>query len=416
LFILALIVAGESVFSLPFIVARIFRPTLLDVLGITNLELGSALSFYGVVAMLCYFPGGPLADRFGPRLLMTLGLITTACGGFVYAKLPSLGTLSGLYAFWGVSSILLFWSALIRATRHWGGTQKQGLAYGLLDGGRGLLAALMASAGWSVFVYILAAEPTQATLQQKGQALSWVIILFTLLTLAAAVFCWFAMPPVDARADDTSKPTLQWAQLKTVLKMPQVWLQSSIVICAYVGYKGIDDFSLYARDVFAFNDVEAAGLGMACVWARPLAALGAGLLADRLTPSTVSQVAFLMMACGYALLGSGWIASSVPWLLSLSVITTGAFVYGLRGVYFALFHEAKVPMAVTGTAAGLVSVWGYTPDIFMGPFMGYLTDTFTGARGHHYFFMFISVCGFLGFVLTRVFKSLNSTRQNTDNS
>ena len=67
LIIAALIAAGEAVFLLPFVLARVFRPTFLDVFGITNLQLGVAFSFYGVVAMLAYFAGGPLADRFSAR-------------------------------------------------------------------------------------------------------------------------------------------------------------------------------------------------------------------------------------------------------------------------------------------------------------------------------------------------------------
>ena len=46
--------------------------------------------------------------------------------------------------FFGVTTILFFWAALIRATRDWGGNNAQGRAFGLLDGGRGLLAALLA--------------------------------------------------------------------------------------------------------------------------------------------------------------------------------------------------------------------------------------------------------------------------------
>ena len=57
----ALVMAGEAIFGLPFVVARVFRATLLDVFEITNLQLGTAFSVYGVVAMLAYFPGGPLA-------------------------------------------------------------------------------------------------------------------------------------------------------------------------------------------------------------------------------------------------------------------------------------------------------------------------------------------------------------------
>ena len=39
--LVALIAAGEAVFLLPFVLARVFRPTFLDVFGVTNLQLGT---------------------------------------------------------------------------------------------------------------------------------------------------------------------------------------------------------------------------------------------------------------------------------------------------------------------------------------------------------------------------------------
>src|SRR6056297_1979366 len=148
-----LIIAGEVVFFLPFVLPRVFRPTLLDVFEITNFELGIAFSIYGVVAMIAYAPSGPLADRFLPRTLMAIALAGTSLGGFIATTLPSLDGLKALYGFWGLTTILLFWAPLIRATRHWGGQELPGRAFGLLDGGRGLIAALIAS----LSVYLFAA-------------------------------------------------------------------------------------------------------------------------------------------------------------------------------------------------------------------------------------------------------------------
>jgi len=115
--IAALIIAGESVFLLPFVLARIFRPTLLEVFDLTNLELGTAYSAYGIVAMAAYFFGGPLADRFPARALLAIALVSTAAGGVVMMTVPPLSTLVVLYAYWGVTTIALFWAPLIRATR-----------------------------------------------------------------------------------------------------------------------------------------------------------------------------------------------------------------------------------------------------------------------------------------------------------
>ena len=135
--IAALIVAGEFVFLLPFVLARVFRPTFLDVFGLTNLELGTAYSVYGIVAMAAYFFGGPLADKFRARTMLAVALTSTAAGGLVMMTVPPLSTLAILYAYWGITTIALFWAPLICATREWGSDYSQGRAFGLLDGGRG---------------------------------------------------------------------------------------------------------------------------------------------------------------------------------------------------------------------------------------------------------------------------------------
>lgn len=49
-FLLVLILAGESVFILPFVLSRIFRPTVLEVFGLDNVQLGLCFSVYGIVA------------------------------------------------------------------------------------------------------------------------------------------------------------------------------------------------------------------------------------------------------------------------------------------------------------------------------------------------------------------------------
>ena len=130
-----LMLIGEGVFLLPFVVTRVFRPTFLKVFNITNLELGTAFSLYGIVAMFSYFAGGPIADRYSPKKLLIASLLMTSAAGIIMAFIPSLGTLTLLYGFWGLSTILLFWAGYIKAIRQFGGENTQGKSYGLVDGG-----------------------------------------------------------------------------------------------------------------------------------------------------------------------------------------------------------------------------------------------------------------------------------------
>lgn len=392
-----LIIAGEVVFFLPFVLPRVFRPTLLDVFAISNFELGLAFSIYGVVAMIAYAPSGPLADRFSPRALMAIALAGTSLGGFVAATLPSLTGLKFIYGFWGLTTILLFWAPLIRATRHWGGHELPGRAFGLLDGGRGLIAAMIASLSVYMFSALMPDDVQNASAQQRAAAFTQVVLLFSIATLLAAVLVWFALPRRDHTAGQTLEPAQQ-SRFWQVMRMPTVWLQAMIVVCAYVAYKGLDDVSLYAQVVLGLDEVQAAGVGTVALWVRPFGAIAAGFLADRFGVVRMTVYSFAMIACGAVVLALGWIRPGMLTIFLATLIPTCAAIFALRGLYFAIMEEGQVPIHATGTAVGIVSVIGYTPDVFMGPLMGYLLDNNPGTVGHQHLFWVIAAFASAGWL------------------
>ena len=406
LIIVALIGAGEAVFLLPFVLARVFRPTFLDVFGITNLELGTAFSLYGIVAIVAYFAGGPLADRFPARRLMTAALVATGLGGVVLAGIPSLQVMNILWGLWGLTTILLFWAAMLRATREWGGVSSQGRAYGLLDGGRGLLAALIASASVVIFAALLPSDIASATPEQRAAAFSAVIWVFTGLTLAIALLVWVVVPDNAPQADSEVQPKLSLDGVHGAGRMPVVWLQAVIVVCAYVGYKATDDFSLLARDALGFDEVAASGMGALSFWIRAIAAVGAGYLGDRVDSSRVIAWGFAILIAGSLVIASGVLVPGVGWMLITTIVATSVGIYALRGVYFALLAEGAVPLAFTGSAIGMVSVVGFTPDVFMGPLMGVLLDNSPGMLGHQHVFAAVAMFGTVGLIATIAFRRI----------
>ena len=113
--IILLILAGEAVFILPFVLPRIFRPTVLEVFNLTNVELGALFSTYGIVAFFSYLFGGSIADKYPPKYLISAALLLTAAGGLVLASYPSFWTLQLLYGYWGFTTIFLFWAAMLKA-------------------------------------------------------------------------------------------------------------------------------------------------------------------------------------------------------------------------------------------------------------------------------------------------------------
>jgi sugar phosphate permease len=391
--------ASEAVFILPFVVARVFRPTFLGAFDINNFELGSAFSWYGITAMLSYFLGGPLADRFEARKLLTLSLLVTGLSGFYMATLPSLSVLTVLYAFWGFSTILLFWAASIKSIRQLG-AQSQGKAFGLVDAGRGLLAAVLASASVWALAMLLPTNAENASEAQLASALSQIIQGFSAFIILLGVLIFWLFPKKQTYASGLGK--IKWLQ---VVKRPAVWWQALIVLCAYVGYKVTDDFSLYASDALNFNDVKAAQVGTISFWMRPFAALLAGYLGDKFWHSGVISGFFGLMLAGSLVLANASFLHFTFVLTALNIAALSLGIYGLRGLYFALLQEAHLPMSITGSAVGFISLVGYTPDVFMGPLMGYLLDENPGVRGHQYVFLVLAAFSLLGIAASYGFKN-----------
>jgi nitrate/nitrite transporter NarK len=216
--------------------------------------------------------------------------------------------------------------------------------------------------------------------------------------------------PESISIQKSEKKLIPLTGIKELFNKPAIWLQAVIVICAYVGYKTTDDFSLYASDAFNYHDVAAAKIGTVSFWVRPFAAVGAGFLADKFSASKMSLISFGLVVIGSAAIAFGILRPNMYLALILVIVTTSMGIYALRGIYFALFQESNIHLAITGSAVGLVSFIGFTPDIFMGPLMGFLIDRSPGALGHQHVFLVLSLFSLVG--LTAVFLFRKSVSGN----
>ena len=391
-----LVFAGEIIFGLPFHTARFFRPTLLEAFEFTNTQLGDVFAVYGVAAMIAYFPGGMLADRFSARVLLTVSLIATGAGGFYMATYPGAVGMALLYGYWGVTTILLFWAALIRATREWGGVTSQGRAFGILEGGRGIAAALFATIAVAVLAGLLPDDAALANDEERRAAFRVVIFLYSFAAIATALLTWFLIPAVK-HVGDSSQSLFHGAAV--VITRPLVWAQAAVIICAYCGYKGLDNYSLYAVQVLGMNEVEGAQLSAYGAYIRPAAAVAAGFLADRWSASKTIGASFVVLLFTYAML-----SFALPDGPGLAVIYANIFVsffavFALRGVYFALLQENKTPAYYTGAVTGMVSFVGYTPEIFFAPITGRILDASPGIVGHQNYFLFLTAVAAMGILV-----------------
>jgi nitrate/nitrite transporter NarK len=392
-FMLTLILAGELIFGLPYHTTRFFRPTFLQVFELSNTQLGDMFAVYGITAMLAYFPGGVIADHYSPRSLMTLSLFATAAGGLYMATFPGHTQLALLYGFWGISTILLFWSAMISATREWGGKRSQGKAFGVLDGGRGLVAAAFAVLAVAVLSLYMPADMSQISESQRLQGFRTVILLYSAATALAGCLIWLVLPK-SMEADESVVHPL--AGMLTVMRRPIVWAQAMVIVCAYCGFKGSDNYSLYAVQVLGMDEVAAAKFTAYASYLRPVGAVVAGIVADRFSTSKIITITFIILVFSYSILAVASPSASWTYIIFANLLISYFGVFALRGIYFALLEESKTPKYLTGSTVGFISLVGYTPDIFFAPIGGRLLDSASVLVGHQRYFMFLAALAMLG--------------------
>jgi sugar phosphate permease len=387
----ALVVAGEMIFSLPFHLPRYLRPSMLEGFNLTNSELGDIFAVYGVTAMLAYFPGGLIADKFNPKSLIIISLVSTALGGIYLTTFPDFIGLAILYAYWGITTIFLFWAGLMKSTREWGGDEAQGRAFGILEGGRGLTAAVFASVAVWVFANGI---PTLGLIgeEDRRQALSSVIFLYTGLTFLAAIGVALWLPNIENNGISTS---IKSSTFKMLLKR-EIWLIAIVITCAYCGYKGLDNYALYAHQVLGMSEIESASFISKTAYLRIFAAISAGFLADYIEANKTLIMLFFTSFLSYSLLGIWGGSGELVYFAILNILITLVAVFALRGVYFAMLEETKIPVKNTGSAVGLVSVVGYTPDIFLAPIGGRILDASPGVEGHLNYFWLLSLISLVG--------------------
>ncbi len=397
---LILCTSGGIIYLLPFMREVYYLP-LQNALGLTNVEFGTLMTAFGVTSMLTYGPGGWLADRLSPRLLITISMILTGLGGLYFASFPSYGVALLIHSFWGITVTGTYWGAMIKATRVWADDKEQGRAFGILEGGRGLAEALATTGFLALFAW----------LGSTDSDLSQIIRYYSFCNIVLGIAAWLFMDNRKDEAEQSSYPSLK--EITAVLKRSDVWLIGIVIFTGYSAYWGSFYLTPYATDVMLMSVVVGGAIGAGKNWLRPISAGVAGYIADRIGIAKTVYFCFLILITSFLALGFLPADASLMPIVIISMTIGFLGIFALRGVYFALIAEVKIPVAVTGTAAGALSFIGFTPDIFMPLIGGTFLDAMPGEMGYRYFFLFIACLCFIGLMAThKLLQRINRARSS----
>ena len=383
-------VAAGAIYPLLYL-RQNFEVSMLETFEITATQLGQCNAILGVMFVVTYLPSGWLADRVAPRHLMSLSLLCAGLLGAWFSAGPSFAELLLIYAGWGVATGLTFWSAHIKAVAVLARGDEQGRFFGILDGGRGLFEALLATIAVAAFAFWLAAgQPTDAALRR----VVWLYV-GTMLVLAPIVL----LVVDDSRSSDDRHRSASLAgtldAFKLVFAKREVWLAALCIMAGYQLFFATYAFSAYMQENFGLTAVAVGAITVAKLWMRPIGAVGAGLVGDYLDREKVLGVLLVLgsvLLAGLALLPLG---APVALLLAI-VLVVGLVTYAVRGVYWATLERCHVPDAVKGLAIGGISLIGYAPDIYLPLIRGALVDGIPGRWGYGIYFLAIAGFGIVG--------------------
>ena len=376
-----------------FHVSRFFRPSLLEDFNYSNTELGVAFSIYGITALISYLPGGYIADKVSPKYLLFFSLLMTSIGGLFFLQNPGYLGLYAIYGFWGITTILFFWAALIKATRSIAGN-RQGFSFGALEAGRGLVASLCGSIAVIIYSSKTIVNTYLSLFDKSISSLSAVIYFYSITTFLSSLMILLLF-----KTDKVQRTQRKQIKLKGIYKnLTSIICISFVVLAAYSGYKGIDYYVYYFYEIFGYSKEKSSLIITNLSYLRPISALLAGIIADKITSRFSCRILFVLMFLSYAFLTLINFNNDILYLIYLNFIISMIAIFSLRGIFYSLLDEIKLPITITGIAVGIISFIGYMPDIFIGPIFGYFLDKSTNINSFQNCFLILFLISASGFI------------------
>ena len=377
-------ISGAAIYGLPYF-RSYYYDAYLETYHLTNTQMGMFGTMFGIFGMVSYLFGGIVADIISPRKLMSISLVLTGIGGLLHLMNPGYGMLLGIYMLWGFSSLFAFWPSLLKALRQLADPNEQSKATGFMEGGRGIVNAVLLAVTLLIFNYFSKKASDLA-------GLNGVIIFYSAVVILLGIVLFFAMKD-EASQEKAEK--FNFREAIQVLKLPAVWILSLILCCTYTMNIMFYYFTPYATSVLGVTATVGAMITMLSQYIRPIASFSSGIIADRLGRSKVMYITFsLMLVCTVILTVSGHM-TMVPFVVICGLIYLG--MYGGYSLVFSMMVEGGVPEKSAGTAIGVVCTLGYLPEVICPLVSGKVLDAM-GNNGYKPLFIWISVMMGLGII------------------
>lgn len=396
-----LIVSGAMCYAFPYF-RSYYYDTYMEAFGFNDIQMGVLGSAYGSFAILAYFLGGFCADRWPAKNLLALSMLVSGVLGLALLAYPPFWVVFAIHAVWGITTILTFWDALVKALRTIASEDEQGRVFGLFEGGRGATNMIQSALILAAFGLISAKSGGKA-------GISMIIIIYAVIYILLGVLILLCYKEPEFKRE--THAIVNVPQLKKVLKMPTTWLQSAIIFCSYAMCCSYFYVTPYAQEVFGATAVVSAACGYFSQYIRPIGCVVAGFAADRIGSSKVCAISFVVMILSTVgvLFTPGQM--SMIWMLLISIAGIYASMYACQSMHFAIMEEGDYPHEYTGTAVAIITPIGYSVEAISSLVAGYCLATWDGAMGYKVFFGFLLALAVIGLICNIAWMNLTKAKR-----
>jgi MFS family permease len=391
--LLALLSLGFAygiIYLLPYMKST-FYDQMLAATGFTNEQMGQMMSVYGLMCTLSYLPGGWIADRIKPRTLLSVCSIINGLLCFVFLIFHTNFAVSLMV--WGGCALtggFAFWPSMLKGVRLLGKKEEQGRIYGVFEGVNGLT---------SMFATFIATF-VSTRFADMIAGFNGIVVTMGVTGLFSGILIWvFFNEHITYNEEALAEnEKIRLKDFLQVIVMPRAWIPSLLLFCGITMYAGMGYLNPYMTDKVGIAVALASILSGIREYGCRIGGIGGGFMADKVFKSSAKwQVAAHILTTAL-ILSFLVVPADAPVLVVLLTLLFGLAVYANRVTTYSLVTEFKISTKVGATTIALMTLVGYTPDMFVHTLFGNWLDVY-GSDGYRYIFIYLGCIGAAGVLL-----------------
>ena len=381
--IFALACANTALYGLPLMKSQ-FYDIMLEALRLNHTQLSTLFSINGIICMLAYILGGILTDFFSVKKIMLGALLVSGFLHLFVVTVPSYGMLCIVFAVLAVTSVLIFYPASMKTLTYLEEDGKRGSVFGNYIAVIDIIGIIIVGIG---FLAMMITE-------ESVYIFRIILLLYGVLHFVSA-FLIYRLYEEKQGQENSSR--IKRSEIAGIISNKKVWGVIALIFSNYLMMSAMTYVIPFLSEVYGMSEQKILVLSIVRV---NLIAIVAAPLAGKIVDKIGSAIKLMKVTfvCS-AVLVFGLILDfyiSIPiWAIILIILLITFAVVSAKSLNLVTLSEIGVPQIYMGTAIGVVSFFGYSPDAFFYSFAGMAIDK-CGVAGYRFIFIAFLICSVTG--------------------